>query len=135
MGHTDGSVSVRYAHVTLGIRKRLMAGLTKQWEAALDDCREMCPTSPVGALNDLLRARAVAIRESLVLSFFGTGELSRKRTEGLIILAGEAGRQVFDREPYPEIGSQIVPRTQVRTVTDLSAPALTCCFSCRGGGI
>ncbi|WP_407287368.1 DUF6415 family natural product biosynthesis protein [Streptomyces sp. BP-8] len=33
MGHLDGSVSARYAHVTVGMRERLMIGLTEQWEA------------------------------------------------------------------------------------------------------
>lgn len=59
MGHIDGSVSARYAHVTPGMRRRLMAGLTEQWEAALDARLVMSPTSPVRVLNDLLRARAV----------------------------------------------------------------------------
>ncbi|NBE49881.1 tyrosine-type recombinase/integrase [Streptomyces boluensis] len=62
MGHIDGSVSARYAHVTPGMRKRLMAGLTKQWEAALDARLAVCPTSPVRALNDLLRARVAALQ-------------------------------------------------------------------------
>ncbi|MER7969854.1 LacI family DNA-binding transcriptional regulator [Streptomyces sp. NPDC096080] len=62
MGHIDGSVSARYAHVTVGMRRRLVAGLTQQWEAALDARLAMCPTSPVYALNDLLCARAVALR-------------------------------------------------------------------------
>lgn len=59
MGHIDGSVSARYAHVTPGMRKRLVVGLTEQWETALDTRRAMCPTSPVRVLNDLLGARAV----------------------------------------------------------------------------
>jgi hypothetical protein len=57
MGHIDGSVSARYAHVTPGMRKRLMLGLTEQWEAALDTRLAMSPTSPVRVLDDLLRAR------------------------------------------------------------------------------
>jgi hypothetical protein len=32
MGHIDGSVSARYPHVTPGMRKRLITGLTEQWE-------------------------------------------------------------------------------------------------------
>ncbi|MTE20178.1 LacI family DNA-binding transcriptional regulator [Streptomyces sp. TRM43335] len=59
MGHIDGSVSARYAHVTPGMRKRLMAGLTEQWEAALDARLTMSPHSPVRVLDVLLRARAV----------------------------------------------------------------------------
>ncbi len=59
MGHIDGSVSARYAHVTPGMRRRLMAGLTEQWEAALDARWAMWPGSPVRVLDDqLLRARA-----------------------------------------------------------------------------
>ncbi|MGX1512284.1 LacI family DNA-binding transcriptional regulator [Streptomyces collinus] len=58
MGHIDGSVSARYAHVTRGMRERLMLGLTQQWEAALDARLAMCPTSPVEVLNGLLRTHA-----------------------------------------------------------------------------
>jgi hypothetical protein len=58
MGHIDGSASARYAHVTIGMRKRLMLGLTEQWETALDARLALCPTSPVRVLNDFLRARA-----------------------------------------------------------------------------
>jgi len=62
MGHLDGSVSARYAHVTPGMRERLILGLTQQWEAALDARLALCPRSPVRVLNDLLRARAAALR-------------------------------------------------------------------------
>jgi hypothetical protein len=62
MGHIDGSVSARYAHVTRGMRERLMLGLTGQWEAALDARLALCPTSPVRVLNDLLRERASLAR-------------------------------------------------------------------------
>lgn len=57
MGHIDGSVLARYAHVTPGIRRRLMAGLTDQWEAALDARLAMNAGSPVQALDKLLKAR------------------------------------------------------------------------------
>ncbi|MBT2425163.1 MULTISPECIES: LacI family DNA-binding transcriptional regulator [Streptomyces] len=57
MGHIDGSVSARYAHVTPGMRKRLMIGLTEQWEAALAARLAMSPTSPVHVLDALLRVR------------------------------------------------------------------------------
>jgi hypothetical protein len=57
MGHFDGSVSARYAHVTPGMRQRLRAGLTAQWEAALDARLAICPKSPVQVLDALLRAR------------------------------------------------------------------------------
>ncbi|MEU3203791.1 LacI family DNA-binding transcriptional regulator [Streptomyces cyaneofuscatus] len=56
MGHLDGSVSARYAHVTPGMRRRLMLGLTEQWEVSLDARRAMSPRSPVAALDRLLVA-------------------------------------------------------------------------------
>ncbi|MEW2095117.1 LacI family DNA-binding transcriptional regulator [Streptomyces halstedii] len=56
MGHLDGSVSARYAHVTAGMRQRLILGLTGQWETALDMRRSMCSTSPVQVLDRLLRS-------------------------------------------------------------------------------
>jgi ABC-type phosphonate transport system ATPase subunit len=58
MGHLDGSVSARYAHVTPGMRRRLMLSLTEQWEASLDARRAMSPRSPVAALDRLLLGRA-----------------------------------------------------------------------------
>ncbi|MFE9905939.1 LacI family DNA-binding transcriptional regulator [Streptomyces achromogenes] len=58
MGHIDGSVSARYAHVTPGMRRRLMLGLTEQWEAALGARRAMNPRSPVAVLDRLLLALA-----------------------------------------------------------------------------
>lgn len=64
MGHIDGSVSARYAHVTPGMRKRLMIGLTEQWETALDARLAMHSASPVRILNDLLRTRASVIQPS-----------------------------------------------------------------------
>jgi integrase len=60
MGHIDGSVSARYAHVTPGMRERLMLGLTQQWETALDARLAMSSTSPVRVLSELLRARREA---------------------------------------------------------------------------
>lgn len=61
MGHIDGSVSARYAHVTPDMRKRLMLGLTEQWETALDPRRAMYPTSLVRVLNELLQSRRLAL--------------------------------------------------------------------------
>jgi hypothetical protein len=61
MGHIDGSVSARYAHVTPGMRERLKAGLTGQWETALDVRRNLHPRSPVAVLDRLLRARATTM--------------------------------------------------------------------------
>jgi integrase len=57
MGHEDGSVQARYTHVTPEMRRRLLAGLTEQWEAALDARRVISPGSPVAVLDRLLRGR------------------------------------------------------------------------------
>jgi hypothetical protein len=57
MGHTDGSISARYAHVTPAMRQRLIAELTAGWETALDARRAMNPRSPVAVLDALLHAR------------------------------------------------------------------------------
>lgn len=54
MGHIDGSISARYAHVTPGMRKRLMLGPTEQWEASLDARRSMHPRSSVAVVDRLL---------------------------------------------------------------------------------
>jgi hypothetical protein len=55
MGHTDGSISARYAHVTDAMRKRPADGLTEQWEAALAARRALHPGSRVAVLDALLR--------------------------------------------------------------------------------
>lgn len=57
MGHIDGSVSACYAHVTPGMHKRLMLGLTEQWEAALDTVSRCVSHLRCARSNDLLRAR------------------------------------------------------------------------------
>jgi integrase len=57
MGHDDGSVQARYSHVTAEMRRRLMRGLTEEWESALNARREMSPRSPVAALDALLQER------------------------------------------------------------------------------
>lgn len=36
MGHEDGSLQARYDHITPSMRRRLMEGLTRLWEEALD---------------------------------------------------------------------------------------------------
>jgi hypothetical protein len=54
LGHEDGSVQARYSHVTPRMRARLMDARTEQWEEALEVRRQMCPGSPVGALDGLL---------------------------------------------------------------------------------
>ncbi|PZG97837.1 LacI family transcriptional regulator [Streptomyces sp. NTH33] len=58
MGHLDGSVQARYTHITDGMRKRLMDGLTEVWEDALDARLAMHPRSAVPALDRLLAERA-----------------------------------------------------------------------------
>lgn len=63
-GHIDGSVSALNAHVTPGMHKRLMIGVTEQWETALDARLAVHSASPVCILNDLLRTRASVIRPS-----------------------------------------------------------------------
>jgi integrase len=55
MGHEDGSVQSRYSHVTSEMRRRLLAGLTERWEAALEQRRQMSPGSPVAVLDRMLR--------------------------------------------------------------------------------
>ncbi|MCC3770869.1 LacI family DNA-binding transcriptional regulator [Streptomyces sp. UNOC14_S4] len=56
LGHEDGSVQSRYSHVTPKMRRRLMGGLTAEWETSLRARRAMCPRSPVRVLDELLRA-------------------------------------------------------------------------------
>lgn len=55
MGHADGSISARYAHVTDAMRQRLLAGLDLMWKEALAARRAMNPGSPVATLDALLR--------------------------------------------------------------------------------
>jgi hypothetical protein len=57
LGHNDGSIQARYSHVTMPMREELCDALTEEWESALDARLELCPTSPVRVLEDLLRAR------------------------------------------------------------------------------
>lgn len=57
MGHEDGSVQARYSHITPGMRRRLLDGLTELWEAALAERRALAPRSPVAVLDRLLIAR------------------------------------------------------------------------------
>ncbi|GAB1693423.1 LacI family DNA-binding transcriptional regulator [Krasilnikovia sp. M28-CT-15] len=54
MGHEDGSVQARYAHVTSGMTARLLDGLTGAWAEALAARRELSPRSPVPVLDRLL---------------------------------------------------------------------------------
>jgi integrase len=57
LGHEDGSVQARYSHVTVQMRRRLMAGLTQLWEASLDTRAAINPYSPVAVLDRLLSDR------------------------------------------------------------------------------
>jgi hypothetical protein len=59
MGHEDGSVQARYSHITPDMTRRLLDGLTAQWEAALDTRRRLSPGSPVPVLDRLLKERAL----------------------------------------------------------------------------
>jgi hypothetical protein len=61
-GHVDGSVQARYSHITRQMREDLTAGLTAEWEAALDARLAMCRTSPVAARDELLRVRLTGSR-------------------------------------------------------------------------
>ena len=54
MGHEDGSVQARYAHITSGMTQRLLDGLTDLWTVALDARRSLSPASPVAVLDRLL---------------------------------------------------------------------------------
>jgi len=60
MGHEDGSVSARYAHVTDSIRAGLVQALTEVWLESLDARLALCPTSHVPVLDRLLQERADA---------------------------------------------------------------------------
>ncbi|WP_426506369.1 tyrosine-type recombinase/integrase [Dactylosporangium sp. McL0621] len=55
MGHADGSVQALYAHVTAGMVRRLLDGLTEIWQGALEARRLLNPGSPVAVLDRLLR--------------------------------------------------------------------------------
>jgi integrase len=57
MGHEDGSIGARYAHITTTMVERLAAGLTDAWESAVDDRLALSPGSPVAVLDRLLTAR------------------------------------------------------------------------------
>jgi len=57
MGHLDGSVQARYSRITAEMRCRLLEGLTKLWQAALDQRLRYSASSPVGVQDALLRER------------------------------------------------------------------------------
>jgi integrase len=54
MGHADGSVQARYSHVTDGMTLDLLDGLTRKWEEALAQRRQLSARSPVAVLDRLL---------------------------------------------------------------------------------
>ncbi|ONK09508.1 LacI family DNA-binding transcriptional regulator [Streptomyces sp. MP131-18] len=66
MGHADSSMSARYSHVTAPMRQALVAGLTELWETSLVARLAMWPTSPVPALERLLREREAARNSKIV---------------------------------------------------------------------
>jgi integrase len=55
MGHQDGSVQARYAHITPAMSERLLDGLTTLWLEALAARRDLSRGSPVTVLDRLLR--------------------------------------------------------------------------------
>lgn len=57
LGHELGGVGARYTHVTDGMREELCEALTARWEAALDARMELSDSSPVGVLDELMKAR------------------------------------------------------------------------------
>jgi hypothetical protein len=58
-----GSVPARYSHITAGMRRALLDGLTGLWDLALDERRAMAARSPVALLDRLLVARAKEVGE------------------------------------------------------------------------
>jgi hypothetical protein len=50
-GRADGSVQALYAHVTDGMLRDLLDGLTRVWEQALAERRQPSPRSPVAVLD------------------------------------------------------------------------------------
>lgn len=54
MGHTDGSVSARYSHVTPSMRRRLLEGLQERWEECVQERRAMDLESPVSLVKGIL---------------------------------------------------------------------------------
>ncbi|MFE6408473.1 LacI family DNA-binding transcriptional regulator [Streptomyces sp. NPDC057837] len=60
MGHLDGSVSARYAHVTDAMRAELMEGLTMLWLQSLDERLALAPRSAVPVLDRLLQERGAS---------------------------------------------------------------------------
>ena len=60
MGHEDGSVGARYAHVTDSMRALLMEQLTELWHQSLAERFAMCPRSAVPVLDRLLQEFALS---------------------------------------------------------------------------
>ena len=60
LGHQDVSVQARYSHVTVEMRRQLMAGLTQLWEASLEARAAVNPRSPVAVLDRLLSGRTTS---------------------------------------------------------------------------
>ena len=58
MGHADGSVQARYAHITPAMSEILVDGLTTLLLEAMAARRDLSRGSPVTVLDRLLRERA-----------------------------------------------------------------------------
>lgn len=54
MGHSDASVSARYAHVTPSMRRDLVERLQERWEECVEQRRVMDLVSPVALVKDIL---------------------------------------------------------------------------------
>lgn len=54
MGHQEPGMGGRYTHVSSTMRVELVGALEERWVGALEDRREICPTSPVPVLQALL---------------------------------------------------------------------------------
>lgn len=59
LGHQLEGIGGVYSHITANMRHDLLELLTSEWHAALAARHAMHPTSPVRALDDLLRSQAV----------------------------------------------------------------------------
>ncbi|HLK76950.1 MAG TPA: LacI family DNA-binding transcriptional regulator [Streptosporangiaceae bacterium] len=64
--HEIPGISGTYRHVTPAMRADLLQAMTRAWEAALDERREMSPQSPVAALAALLDERLEARKPKAV---------------------------------------------------------------------
>lgn len=89
MGHEDGLVQARYSHITAGMPRTLLDGLTRLWESALDECRAMADGSPVAALDRLLR-KEEENRTRKIFSQISPNRACEKRKARLSVLENRA---------------------------------------------